>query len=379
MFQETIQFIKSTYGSNEFIPLHVPKFIGNEKAYVNECLDSSYVSSVGKFVSEFENKIAKYTNSKYAIATSSGTSAMHISLLLAGVRPQDEVLTQALTFVATCNSINYCGANPIFIDVDKDTMGMSPEALAIFLEENAIIENDSCINKQTRKNIRACVPMHTFGHPCRISEIKKICDHYKILLIEDAAESLGSLFEEKHTGTFGKIGIISFNGNKIATAGGGGCIITDNPELAKSAKHLTTTAKVPHAWHYNHDKVGYNYRMPNINAALVLGQIESIDKIIVNKRELSSKYKDFFESQNIKFHIEPDDAKSNYWLNAVILNSKSSRDIFLSETNKNNIMTRPIWTLMSKLKMYKNSQSDNLKNSLWLEERVVNIPSSPVI
>ena len=379
MFQDTIEFIKSVYGNNDAIPLHTPKFFGNEKSYLNECIDSSFVSSVGKFVEKFEKNIAQYTKSKYAIATSSGTSAMHTSLLLMGVGLNDEVITQSLTFVATCNSINYCGAKPIFIDVDKDTMGLSPKALINFLEKNTVIVNNVCINKSTKRVIKACVPMHTFGHSCRITEIKNICDEYKIGLVEDAAESLGSFYKGRHTGTFGEMGIISFNGNKIATSGGGGCIITDNEELAKKARHITTTAKVPHNWEYSHDMVGYNYRMPNINAALLVAQIESIEKLLINKRQLSYSYKDFFDSQKIEFHVEPINAKSNYWLNAIILENKTNRDLFLRETNENNIMTRPIWTLMNKLTMYQDSQSDKLENSLWLEDRVVNIPSSATI
>jgi len=376
MFQDTVEFIKSIYNNKECIPLHEPQFFGNEKRYLKECIDTSFVSSVGKFVGKFEESIAEYTNSKYAVATTTGTSAMHTSLLLVGVGYNDEVITQSLTFVATCNSIFYCGAKPIFIDVDRDTLGLSPEALIQFLEKNTVIENDVCINKTSRKTIKACVPMHTFGHPCKISEIKDICDKYKIALVEDSAESLGSFYKEKHTGTFGKMGIISFNGNKIITSGGGGCIITDDEELAKRAKHITTTAKVPHKWEYSHNMVGYNYRMPNINAALLVAQLESIEPLLSKKRKLSHVYNDFFESQKIDFYVEPKNAKSNYWLNAIVLKDKKQRDYFLRETNSNNIFTRPIWTLMNKLPMYENSQTDKLENSLWLADRVVNIPSS---
>ena len=267
MFEDVINFIQSTYQSKDFIPLHEPKFIGNEKKYLNECIDSTFVSSIGKFVDEFEEKIAKYTGARYAVATSNGTSALHIALLLANVTRNDEVITQPLTFVATCNAISYCGANPVFIDVDKETMGLSPLSLQAYLEKNAYIKNQQCINNKTGKVIKACVPMHTFGQPCRIDEIKEICDKYHISLIEDAAESLGSFYKNKHTGTFGQMGVMSFNGNKIITAGGGGCFITNDKELAKRAKHLTTTAKVPHKWKYTHDMIGYNYRMPNLNAA----------------------------------------------------------------------------------------------------------------
>ncbi len=375
MFENAIQFIQDTYKTINFIPLHEPRFIGNEKKYLNECIDSTFVSSVGKFVDEFEEKIANYTGAKYAIATSNGTSALHISLLLANVKQNDEVITQSLTFVATCNTINYCGAQPIFVDVDRDTMGLSPSALKDFLKNNASVKNQQCINNKTGRVIKACVPMHTFGHPCRIDEIKDICDQYHIVLIEDAAESLGSIYKNKHTGTFGQMGVMSFNGNKIITAGGGGCIVTNNEVLAKKAKHLTTTAKVPHKWNFNHDMVGYNYRMPNINAALLVAQLESLDNFINSKRKLASMYKKFFNGADCTFVSEPMDSKSNYWLNSIILKNKHQRDEFLDETNSHNVMTRPIWTLMNKLPMYKNAQCDNLMNSKWLAERVVNIPS----
>ena len=371
-----INFIKSIYKTEKFIPLHEPSFVGNEKKYLSECIDSTFVSSIGKFVDELEEKIAKYTGAKYVVATSNGTSALHISLLLADVDKNSEVITQPLTFVATCNAISYCNAKPIFIDVDKDTMGLSPSALRYFLENNTIIKNKQCINNKTNKVIKACLPMHSYGHPCRIDEIKKICDEYYIFLIEDAAESIGSLYNNKHTGTFGQIGTISFNGNKIITAGGGGCVVTNDKVLAKKAKHLTTTAKVPHKWNFNHDMVGYNYRMPNLNAALLVAQLEKLNDFITNKRNLASKYEIFFKSTNYNFFKEPEDSRSNYWLNSIILKDKTQRDKFLEETNSNGVMTRPVWTLMNKLPMFKDAQCDDLKISKWLEERVVNIPSS---
>ena len=287
-----------------------------------------------------------------------------------------EVITQPLTFVATCNAISYCFSKPIFIDVDRDTMGLSPSALKSFLENNTTVENKQCINKKTNKIIKACVPMHSYGHPCRINEIKEICDEYCIFLIEDAAESLGSFYKNKHTGTFGNLGIISFNGNKIITAGGGGCIVTNDEVLANKAKHLTTTAKLPHKWDFNHDRVGYNYRMPNINAALLVAQLEKLDDFIINKRNLANKYEIFFKNSNFNFFKEPKNCKSNYWLNSILFKNKIQRDEFLEESNFNSIMTRPIWTLMNKLPMFKNCQCDDLQNSNWLEERVVNIPSS---
>ena len=371
-----INFIKSIYKTEKFIPLHEPKFVGNEKKYLKECVDSTFVSSIGKFVDELEEKIAKYTGAKYAVATSNGTSALHISLLLADVDKNSEVITQPLTFVATCNAISYCKAKPIFIDVDRDTMGLSPSALRYFLENNTTVKNKQCINNKTGKVIKACLPMHSYGHPCKIDKIKKICDEYCVFLIEDAAESLGSTFKNKHTGTFGQLGTISFNGNKIITAGGGGCIITNDKFIAKKAKHLTTTAKVPHKWDFNHDMVGYNYRMPNLNAALLVAQLEKLNDFITNKRNLANKYEIFFKNMDYNFFKEPKDSRSNYWLNSIILKDKSQRDKFLEETNSNGVMTRPVWTLMNKLPMFKGAQCDDLKNSKWLEERVVNIPSS---
>jgi perosamine synthetase len=379
MFENVINFIQETYQTKNFIPLHEPKFVGNEKKYLNECIDSTFVSSVGKFVDEFEEKIANYTGSKYAIATSNGTSALHISLLLANVDQNNEVITQPLTFVATCNAISYCGAQPIFIDVDKDTMGLSPTALRYFLEKNTSVKNQQCINNKTGKVIKACVPMHTFGHPCRIDEIKEICNKHHVFLIEDAAESVGSTYKGRHTGTFGQVGVMSFNGNKIITAGGGGCIVTNDKALAKKAKYLTTTAKVPHKWNFNHDMVGYNYRMPNLNAALLVAQLENLDNFISSKRKLSDAYEAFFSGVDYAFVKEPMESKSNYWLNSILLKNKQQRDEFLDETNSSGIMTRPIWILMNKLPMFKFAQCGNLTNSEWLEDRVVNIPSSVIL
>ena len=379
MFENIIQFIQKTYQTTEFIPLHAPIFIGNEKKYLNECIDSTFISSTGKFVDKLEEKIADYTNAKYAIATSSGTSALHTSLLLADVGENNEVITQPITFVATCNVINYCKAHPIFIDVDRETMGLSPSALKLFLKENAIIKNQQCMNIKTGRVIKACMPMHTYGHACRIDEIKEICDEYFLFLIEDAAESVGSTYKEKHTGTFGHLGAMSFNGNKIISAGGGGCIVTNDIALAKKAKHLTTTAKVPHEWDFIHDMVGYNYRMPNINAALLVAQFENLDSFINSKRMLADKYETFFKSSGYIFFKEPKECKSNYWLNTIILKDKAQRDEFLKSTNSNGIMTRPVWTLMNRLQMFKDAQCDDLSNSEWLGDRVVNLPSSVII
>ena len=379
MYKDVVTFIQKIYKTIGPISLHEPRFIGNEKKYLNESIDSTFVSSIGKFVDEFEEKMASYTGAKYAVATSSGTSALHVSLLLANVNQNSEVITQPLTFVATCNAISYCGAQPIFLDVDKDTMGLSPSALKYFLENNTTVKSQQCINNKTGKVIKACVPMHTFGHPCRIDEIKEICDKYHVFLIEDAAESVGSIYKGKHTGTFGQVGVMSFNGNKIITAGGGGCIVTNDKALAKKAKHLTTTAKVQHKWDFNHDMVGYNYRMPNLNAALLVAQLENLDNFISSKRKLANVYETFFNSNNYVFVKEPMDSKSNYWLNSILLKNKQQRDEFLDETNSSGIMTRPIWTLMNKLPMFECAQCGDLINAEWLEERVVNIPSSVLV
>jgi len=377
-YKKIVNFIKKIY-KKDFIALHEPVFIGNEKKYLNDCIDSTFVSSVGKYVNLVEEMVADYVGSKYAIATVNGTSALFVALKLVGVNNENEVITQPLTFIATANAISYLGAKPIFIDVDLDTLGLSPKSLKKFLESNCEIIDNKCINKTTGKTIKACVPMHTFGHPCKIDEIKEICDKWHIELVEDAAESLGSFYKNRHTGTFGKIGAISFNGNKIITSGGGGVIVTDDEELAKKAKHITTTAKVPHPYEYIHDEIGYNFRMPNINAALLVAQLENLDKFLENKRELAKKYEEFFKTIGIEFITEPANAKSNYWLNAIKLESKQQRDEFLEYSNKNKVMTRPIWRLMNKLSMYENCQKDDLKNAEYLEERVVNIPSGVVL
>lgn len=375
---QTISFIRKTFGSeNDFIPLHAPYFGGNEKKYLNETIDSTFVSSVGAFVNLFEEKMAQYTGAKYAVACVNGTNALHIAMILCGVKQDDEVLSQSLTFIATANAISYIGAKPVFIDVDKDTMGMSPDALRNFLENNAEKKSDGfTYNKTTGRKIAACITMHTFGLPLRIDEIAAICQEWNIDLIEDAAESLGSFYEGKHTGVFGKIGVFSFNGNKTITCGGGGALITDDEELAKRAKHLTTQAKIPHPWKFRHDDIGYNYRMPNLNAALACAQLEQLDKILQNKRELAEKYQNFFAETKFTFVTEPENSKSNYWLNALILENEEERDVFLTQTNEKGVMTRPIWDLMSSLPMFENCQNDGLENSKWLEERVVNIPSS---
>jgi len=378
--KEIVSFIQETYKTKEFIPLHEPRFFGNEKKYLNDCIDSTFVSSVGKYVDRFEEEFAKKVGSKYAIATVNGTSALHVSLILAGVKRDDEIITQALTFVATCNSISYIGAKPIFVDVDLDTMGLSPSSLKEFLENNCEVIDNKCLNKTTKKTIKACVPMHTFGHPCKIDEIKNICDEWCILLVEDAAESLGSIYKGKQTGTFGMLSAFSFNGNKIITSGGGGVIVTDDEVLAKKAKYLTTTAKLPHKWEYVHDEIGFNYRMPNLNAALLVAQLEQLDVFIDSKRDLTLKYEKFFSKiEIVNFFKEPIYSKSNYWLQTILFKDIKKRDEFLEYTNKNGVMTRPVWKLMSELCMFKDCQAIDLSNSKFLEERVVNISSSCII
>lgn len=374
--QESVDFIREIFDSKEFIPLHEPKFNGNEKRYLNDCIDSTFVSSVGEYVERFEKEFAKKVGSRYAIATVNGTAALHIALLLVDVQREDEVITQALSFVATSNAITYSGAKPIFVDVDRDTMGLSPDALRDFLSKNCEIVDKKCINKSTKKIIKACVPMHTFGHPCRIDEIEEICESWHIALVEDAAESLGSYYKERHTGTFGELGVFSFNGNKIITSGGGGVIVTDDAALAKKAKHLTTTAKVPHPFEYEHDMIGYNYRMPNLNAALLVAQLEQLDAFLVSKRELALKYREFFREKGISFVDEPRESKSNYWLQALLLKDRAQREKFLKFFNENGVMSRPIWRLISELEMFQDCQKDRLENAKFLEQRVVNIPSS---
>ena len=374
-----IKFIKGIFPDTDSISLHEPRFVGNEKRYLLDCIDSTFVSSVGKYIDRFEEMICEITGATHAIATVSGTCALHIVLKLAGVQPGYEVITQPVSFVATANSIAHCGAKPIFLDVERETLGLDPTALKSFLQVHARIRENSCYNKTTGNRIAACVPMHTFGHPCRIDEIYEICNDYHISLVEDSAESLGSLYKGKHTGTFGQFGVYSFNGNKIVTCGGGGAIVTNDEALAKRAKHITTTAKMPHLYEYVHNMIGYNYRMPNLNAALACAQLEQLDSFLKDKRELAKRYQDFFKPLDIPFIKEPTHARSNYWLNAVIMSERKTRDDFLKATNEAGVMTRPIWRLLNKLEMYKDYQTDALENAQWLEERVVNIPSSVIV
>ncbi|MAJ81453.1 MAG: aminotransferase DegT [Legionellales bacterium] len=373
--KETVSFAKKIY-SEEFIPLHRPIFEGNERKNLIECIDSNFVSSVGQKVTDFENMIADFTGSNYAVATVNGTSALHVALEISGIGAGDEVITQALTFIATCNSIHYARAIPVFIDVDKDTMGMSPSSLKSFLEKNARKQNGQVFNKNSGRRIRGCLPMHTFGFPCRIIEIAAICDDWGIALIEDAAESLGSYVNNRHTGTFGKLGTFSFNGNKVITTGGGGMIVTNDFTFAQRAKHITTTAKIPHAFNFEHDEIGYNYRMPNLNAALGCAQVEQLEYFLHRKSELAKLWDNLYQHLGIKFMRSLVNCKSNHWLITIILENIQERDYFLEFTNKNGVMCRPIWNLMSNLSMFSNCERDDLKNSKWLQDRGVNIPSS---
>ena len=380
MYKEIVDIIKSQFPNQDFIPLHEPRFNGNEKKYLTECIDSTFVSSVGAYVNLFEEMMVKQTGVNYAVATVNGTNALQIALLISDVNQNDEVITQSLSFIATANAIKYTGATPIFIDVDKKTIGMSANSLEEFLIEYAKIGSDGfSYNKKTGKRIKACVPMHTFGFPCEIDKIAEICKNWNISLIEDAAESIGSYYKGQHTGSFGDIAIFSFNGNKTITAGGGGCIVTNNEKLAKLAKHLTTQAKIPHKWAFNHDYVGYNYRMPNLNAALACAQLENLDAFIKSKRELANIYSQKLANLNVKFFSEPQNSLSNYWLNVILLKDEQQRNEFLEYSNTNGVMTRPAWNLLHTLIMFNDCQTDSLENSIELANKIVNIPSSPRI
>jgi len=372
--------VRSIYQTQDFIPLHAPVFEGKEKELVIQALESTFVSSVGKSVEEFEAAIARYTGAQYAVAVSSGTAALHSALYAIGVERGHEVITTPLTFVATCNAVSYCGAKPIFVDVSLDSLGLSPQSLAEFLEQNAEVRDDgNCWNRSSESIIRACVPVHNLGHPVQIQEIAKICARYNIVLVEDAAESLGSLSHAKHTGRMGQVGVLSFNGNKIITTGGGGALITDDESLAKKLKHLTTTAKQPHPWLFRHDEVGFNYRLPNLNASLGLAQLAQVESFVEKKRRLAKHYQEWLvDWPEFQFFSEPSGAQSNYWLNAIITPNRETRDEVLRRTNELGIMTRPMWTPMHTLPMYEHCQRLQLDNAESIEKRFVNIPSSVV-
>nr|WP_050908803.1 LegC family aminotransferase [Vibrio harveyi] len=373
-----VEFVRDTYKTDEFIPLHAPTFDGNEKAYVMETIESTFVSSVGKFVDDFERKIEAYTGTTKAVATVNGTAALHAALYMADVQRGDLVITQALTFVATCNALYHMGAEPVFVDVSPVSLGLCPKAVEAFLEENAEVTDVGCIHKKTGRRIKAVVPMHTFGHPVELDELVAVCLKWNITLVEDAAESLGSFYKGKHTGTIGDFGAVSFNGNKIITTGGGGMVLCKTQELGARTKHVTTTAKVPHPYEFFHDEPGFNYRMPNLNAALGCAQMEVIEQYLKQKRLLAEGYKNFFKGTDFNFVTEPEYAKSNYWLNAIVCPDKESREEVLACTNGSGVMTRPIWQLMHRLPMFENAIRGDLTYSEFIEAHLINLPSTPV-
>ncbi|MBF4208530.1 LegC family aminotransferase [Pseudomonas donghuensis] len=376
MFDSLVRFVRDQYGTNDFIPLHAPVFSGNEQKYVAETIESTFVSSVGAFVDRFEHDMQAYTGSPRAVATVNGTAALHIALMLAGVKPGDLVITQSLTFVATCNAIAYCGAEPVFVDVDRDTLGLSPIALEAWLEAEAYVDADGhCRLKRDERVLRACLPMHTFGHPVALDALLDVSKRWGLALVEDAAESLGSTYKGRHTGTFGLIGTLSFNGNKVITTGGGGMLLTSEA-LGARAKYLTTTAKQPHPYEFVHSEIGYNYRLPNINAALGCAQLEQLETFLAAKRDLAMGYADELAGGDLQFVFEPEGCRSNYWLNAVACQDLAQRDALLKATNERGVMTRPIWTLMNRLPAYQHCLKGDLSTAEWLEARIVNLPSS---
>jgi hypothetical protein len=373
-----VEFVRDVYQTNEFIPLHAPTFDGNEKQYVLETIESTFVSSVGKFVDDFEHKIESYTGTTKAVATVNGTAALHAALYMAGVQCGDLVITQALTFVATCNALYHMGAEPIFVDVSPVSLGLCPKAVDAYLTEFAELTEHGCIHKQTRQPIRAVVPMHTFGHPVELDELVAVCQKWQLALVEDAAESLGSFYKGQHTGTIGDFGAVSFNGNKIITTGGGGMVLCKNAEQGARTKHVTTTAKVPHPFEFYHDEPGFNYRMPNLNAALGCAQMEVLEQYLAQKRDLAGSYQDLFRGTDFQFVVEPEYAQSNYWLNAIICPDVETREAVLKQTNDAGVMTRPIWQLMHRLPMFANVMRGDLTQSEFIEAHLVNLPSSPV-
>jgi len=380
--QEVLAAIKSALPvepGSDSIALHEPLFGGNELAYTKECLDTGWVSSVGKFVDRFEQQLVEYTGVKRAVATVNGTAALHVCLLLAGVRSGDEVLIPTLTFVATANAVTYCGAVPHLVDSDHKTLGIDPEKLEVYLRERAVVRSDGCYNRETGRPIRAVVAMHTFGHPVDLDALAEVCGRFRLALIEDAAEALGSFYKGRHTGNHGLLSALSFNGNKVVTTGGGGAILTNDEELGRLAKHLTTTARVAHPWELHHDQVGYNYRMPNLNAALGCAQLEQLPGFIAQKRALANRYEMIFAAvRGVTFFAEPKEAKSNYWLNALLLDREhcDQRDNLLAHLNGGGIQARPTWALMHKLPMFGDCPRMDLSVAEELAARIVNIPSS---
>lgn len=381
MNEQWLQFIEDVKGMYEkdFIPLHEPTFNEKEVEYATNCIMTGWVSSVGSYVTRFEEDLARFVGVKRAVAVVNGTAALHIALKVAGVVANDEVLMPSLTFIATANAVSYLQAIPHFIDVEWNTLGVDPVALRIHLKDISVVRNGELYNKQTNRRIKALVPMHTFGHPVALDELIQLCEDYNLVLVEDAAESLGSYYKGNHTGSFGKVNAMSFNGNKIITTGGGGAILTNDGELADYAKHLTTTAKVPHKWEYVHDEIGFNYRMPNINAALGCAQLEKMPNFLIQKRELTEKYMDILSDlKGVQLFKEPNDCSSNYWLQTIILDENYNRDEVLSVLNENGVMSRPIWTPMHKLSMYRKCPKADLSVTVQLNQSIINIPSTPV-
>lgn len=375
---QVVSAIRMVVGAGPVV-LHEPSFNGNEWLYLKECLDSTFVSSVGKFVDRFEVELATFTGARYAVAVVNGTAALHIALKLAGVQPDDEVLIPALTFVATANAVTYCGATPHFVDSEEHTLGVDAAKLRDYLASHTEQRAGQCVNRATGRSIRALVPMHTFGHPVDINGLMAVAHDFNLALVEDAAESMGSYYHGQHTGTFGLMGTLSFNGNKSITTGGGGAILTNDKELARHAKHLTTTAKMPHAWEYRHDEIGYNYRMPNLNAALGCAQLEQLPAMLIAKRKLFQRYHESFAMvAGVKLVAEPEQCKSNYWLQALLLNEDRSnqRDDILKATNEAGFMTRPVWILMHELVPFKDCPRMDLSGAQSLSQRLINIPSS---
>lgn len=376
MFENVINHIKSHYPNKTTISLHEPVFGGNEVKYLRECIDSTFVSYHGEFVKKFESDLAIYTGSEFCISQVNGTSALHVGLVALGVDSSCEVITQGLSFVATANAISYTGASPVFLDINKNNLGLSAEHLDIYLKNHVEVKDGVPFNKSTGKKVGACIPVHIFGHSCSIDQIVAICDGYQIPVIEDAAEALGSFNKEKHLGSFGKIGILSFNGNKIITTGGGGAVITSDKKIAEKILHLSTTAKLNHAWEYRHDEVGYNLRMPNVNAAIGCAQMERLAFYLESKRKLANEYKLFFDNLGLKFHEETEHTSSNYWLNAIFFDDLKTRNEFLELSHERGVFCRPAWELATDLPMYKHCFSDGLINARHVAERLVNIPSS---
>lgn len=371
-----LTFIRSLYPGETPVPLHAPRFLGREKEYLSECIDSTYVSYVGHFVTDFEGHIKNLTGARHAIAIVNGTAAIQMTLAGMGLEPGDEVITQALTFAATGAGIRHAGGIPVFVDVETSTLGMSPPALESYLKKNAINDSGRTIDRSTGRRIAAVMPMHTFGHLVHIVEIAKICEAFGIPLVEDAAEAIGSRMGDVHAGRFGFAAVLSFNGNKPVTTGGGGMILTDDDTLAGRIRHISTTAKRKHPWEFFHDEVGYNLRMPNVNAAIGCAQMEYFGQTLQNKRETAVRYAEFCSGAGIEFVKEPDGSRSNYWLNAIVLKSRAERDSFLEYSNENGVQTRPIWTLLTKLPPYADCPRDAVPQAEWLEDRIVNLPSS---